>query len=118
MEAMELLGLRFPLEPLSLVFLLSSQGGKAESCAAREARCTCMPRTSMEAMELLGLRFPLEQALHLPTSTREMEVSTSVSTVTELPTRARCTRPLTWPSCGTFRPVFNRRKKLNHYAMG
>ena len=39
------------------------------------------------------IRFPLEQALPLPTSTREMEVSTSVSTVTELPTRARYDDP-------------------------
>merc|ERR1712012_1469132 len=38
-------------ESLSLAFLLSSQEGKAESCAAREVQCTCMPRTSMEAME-------------------------------------------------------------------
>ena len=118
-------------ESLSLVFLLSSQvsirflemvpissklffsysclslqGGKAESCAAREAQCTCMPRTSMEAMESLGLRcnllmknivllvplgsrFPSEPALPLLTSIREMEESISVSTVTELPIRAR-----------------------------
>ena len=40
------------------------------------------------------IRFLLEQALPLPTSTREMEVSTSVSTVTELPTRARYVDPL------------------------
>merc|ERR1711928_81487 len=72
-------------------------------CAAREVQCTCMPRTSMEAMESLGLRFPSELASPLLTSIREMEESISVSTVTELPIRARCTRLLTWPSCGTFR---------------
>merc|ERR1711963_772012 len=52
---------------------------------------------------IVGLRFPLELALPLLTSIREMEELFSVSTVTELPIRARCTRPLTWPSCGTFR---------------
>ena len=40
------------------------------------------------------IRFPLEPELPLPTSTREMEESISVSTVTELPTRARHVNPV------------------------
>ena len=40
------------------------------------------------------IRFPLELALPLLTSIREMEELISVSTVTELPTRARYVDPL------------------------
>ena len=40
------------------------------------------------------IRFPLEQALPLPTSTREMEGSTSAFMETVLPTRARFTNNL------------------------
>ena len=40
------------------------------------------------------IRFPLEPALPLLTSIREMEESISVSTVTELPIRARHVNPV------------------------
>ena len=40
------------------------------------------------------IRFPLEPASPLLTSIREMEESISVSTVTELPTRARHVYPV------------------------
>ena len=40
------------------------------------------------------VRFPLELALPLLTSIREMEESISVSTVTELPIRARHVNPV------------------------
>ena len=40
------------------------------------------------------VRFPLEPVLPLLTSTREMEESISVSTVTELPIRARHVNPV------------------------
>ena len=42
----------------------------------------------------LGSRFPSEPALPLLTSIREMEESISVSTVTELPIRARYVDPV------------------------
>ena len=40
------------------------------------------------------VRFPLEPELPLPTSTREMEESISVSTVMELPIRSRYVDPV------------------------
>merc|ERR1712211_85634 len=52
---------------------------------------------------IVGAQVPLGAGIAFAHSIREMEESISVSTVTELPIRARCTRLLTWPSCGTFR---------------
>merc|ERR1739838_633871 len=53
-------------------------------------------------MELLELKSLLVLELLLPTSTKGMEVSTSVCMEMELPTRARFPRLSTWQNCGTF----------------
>jgi hypothetical protein len=68
--------------------------------------CTCSPptRASTAATASSAPRCRWAPGWRSPTSTRRTGTSPSSTSATARPTRGRCTRASTWPSCGSCRP--------------